>query len=316
MAPSAKQTVGAAIASVCAFSARSKAVLGGTALLGLVAAIPAYLAYRAYRVERAVYLPQPHPVEPNREEVGIEGLEAVSFLRADSATIAGWYAPSTNGAGVVLTHGSMSDRRSMVAEARALSAAGFGVLLFDWPGHGESEGIIQIGASEMGALESAIDFLTARADIDPGRIGGVGVSIGGYLLAAALAADARLRAAVLVGAPAGIRSQTLWEYRRWGALTQYPALFAQRRSGVPLDAPSAVELLSKSNCRILVIAGTEDPIIPPGAPHQLAAACGATGELWLIPGAGHGDFAEFVPTQYPGRIVEYFQRVLSVKGAK
>ena len=55
-------------------------------------------------------------------------------------TLAGWYAPSRNGAAVVLLHGAGSTRSNVLDEAVVLAEHGYGVLMLDARGHGESAG--------------------------------------------------------------------------------------------------------------------------------------------------------------------------------
>src|SRR4051812_6684327 len=64
----------------------------------------------------------------------------VAFRAADGLRIAGWYRPSRNGAAVLLVHGGGGDREGVVRHARMLARHGYGVLLYDARGRGESEG--------------------------------------------------------------------------------------------------------------------------------------------------------------------------------
>src|SRR5207249_567589 len=90
-------------------------------------------AWRAARVALETFSPpRGVPLPP----AGV-AVEHVTWSAA-GATIAGWYAPSQNRAAVILTHGSSADRSQLNTEFTALARAGFGVLAFDWPGHGES----------------------------------------------------------------------------------------------------------------------------------------------------------------------------------
>ena len=242
---------------------------------------------------------------------GIAGLSEVAFSTEKGDTLYGWYAPHRNTASIILLHGSSSDRRSVLVEARALARAGFGVLLFDWPGHGESQGSIQMGAAERLALRGALDWLARRPEVDPGRIGALGVSMGGYVLAQVAAGDPRVRAAILVSAPHDLRAQTLHEYRRWGPLSQQPALLAQKAHGVGIDDRNARDSVGEFAPRpLLVIAGAKDPVIPPESPSVLAKATGPSAEVWVVPGAGHVNFATVAPIAYPRRVVDFFRASL------
>src|SRR5947209_19579580 len=67
-------------------------------------------------------------------------LSEVAFESSDGSALRGWWLPSRNGAAVVFVHGSSADRRGLYPQALFLHQHGFGALLFDMPGHGESAG--------------------------------------------------------------------------------------------------------------------------------------------------------------------------------
>lgn len=105
---------------------------------------------------------------------------------------------------VVFAHGWASSKVSPrnVEIAEALVEAGMAVLLFDFTGHGESEG----DADKTGLLEqsedltAALDFVAARPELGP--IGVAGSSSGGAVALAVAAQDERVRALAL-RAPSG-----------------------------------------------------------------------------------------------------------------
>src|SRR5207249_4938858 len=101
--------------------------------------------------------------------VGV-AVERVMWTAA-GARIAGWYTSSKNGAAVVLTHGSSANRSQINFEFTALARAGFGVLAFDWPGHGESGGAVRYGSPERAAFAGAVDWLTRRPDVNAKHVG-------------------------------------------------------------------------------------------------------------------------------------------------
>ena len=47
---------------------------------------------------------------------------------------------------------------AMLPHARALARSGLGVLMSDWPGQGESDGLMRMGEPERQAFDAAIDF--------------------------------------------------------------------------------------------------------------------------------------------------------------
>src|SRR4051794_15993395 len=100
----------------------------------------AWQAYRSARSELAAFNPPRGPVARPDSLDGLDDMHDVRVVvpAADGAfAVCGWWVPSRNGAAVLLAHGSWGTRADMLGEARALGRAGFGVMLFDWPGHGE-----------------------------------------------------------------------------------------------------------------------------------------------------------------------------------
>jgi dipeptidyl aminopeptidase/acylaminoacyl peptidase len=102
-------------------------------------------------------------------------LQEVVFRSPDGLTLRGWYQPSRNRAAVLLVHGAGENRLWWLDEAEALARRGFGVLLYDSRAHGESEGGLQSwGEHEQLDVIGALDFLSARPDVDPARLGAEG----------------------------------------------------------------------------------------------------------------------------------------------
>ena len=127
--------------------------------------------------------------------------EDVSFRTSDGLRLTGWYVPSQNGAAVMVFPGRTGPQR----HARMLIEHGYGVLLFDRRGTGDSDGEPNgWGWGSEHDVHAAVEFLQNRPDVEPGRIGGIGLSVGGELLLQAAAENESLDAVVSEGA--GIRS--------------------------------------------------------------------------------------------------------------
>jgi alpha-beta hydrolase superfamily lysophospholipase len=296
--------------------ARRKSRLLKVAKLGLVAGgvlalVPAtYLAFRSYTQQVNVFFPKRKPLRTLAEASGIPHLETVSF-RANERALRGFYARSENRGAIILLHGSGGDRTSLFFEARALSKAGFGVLSFDLPGHGESEGEIHWSELERAALRAAVDWLSRRDDVDARRIGAFGFSLGGYVLAQVAPSEPRLRAVVLAGTPSDPTAQARFQHGHFGPLTLLPALFALRRGGMDLEV-RARDFVGRIAPRpLLVVTGTDDGTVPRSMADELYAAAGEPKELLVIKGAGHGDYGAIGLGRYEAALVAFFERALS-----
>ena len=132
-------------------------------------------------------------------ELGV-AYENVTFTTSDGLELEGWYVPSRNGAAVMAIPGRGSSQK----QARMLARHGYGVLLFDRRGEGKSEGDPNSwGWGGAKDIKAAIDFLQRRPDVDPGRIGGIGLSVGGEILLEAASETDELAAVVAEGAGRG-----------------------------------------------------------------------------------------------------------------
>jgi pimeloyl-ACP methyl ester carboxylesterase len=282
--------------------------------LAAVAAVPAFVVLvgvRSYVWEAREFFPHRRALSVSASSTGLPGLETVAFSDREGVVLRGWYVPSRNRAGIILLHGAGGDRTELLPEARHLASAGFGVLVFDWPGHGESDGEIHWNDGEAHALTAAVDFLSRRADLDAERLGALGFSMGGAVLALVAPTEPRLRAVVLTGTPSDQVQQVKWARRRWGPLSQIPALWAVRRGGLRLYGDQPRDRVWAIAPRpLLVVGGTDDQGVPAFLARDLFAAARDPKELLLVDGAGHGGYERPPGSPYLDRVTGLFNRTL------
>ena len=284
---------------------RAAALASGFAALGLVA-----IAIRSARAELSTFRAQRWLVRRPATEAWLVTARDVELPLSASASARGWLVPTRNGAAVLLVSGSEADRTQLLPEARLLFEAGYGVLLFDLPGTGESDGERWQG-QEQQAVAAAIDLLALQSGAEPARMGAFGFSMGAALVVDAAARDPRLRALVLGGCFSTWQELTRHEYRRYGVVSQLPALWVEYRHGIGLTSlnPEA-QIRAIAPRPVLLIAGEADDVVPPAEGRRVYAAASDPKELWIVPGAGHGGFAAAAPEEYGRRLVEFFGRAL------
>ena len=159
----------------------------GAVLVGFFVAFPTLLAVDFLAKPRASI---------NQSALGLPH-ERVAFPASDGVHLVGWYVPSRNGAATVLVHVGGGDREGTVLHARMLAKAGYGVLLYDARGRGESAGQENAAGWQWDRdVRGAVSFLKRRG-ID--HIGLLGLSTGAEAVVTEAAADPRVGAVVADG---------------------------------------------------------------------------------------------------------------------
>jgi dipeptidyl aminopeptidase/acylaminoacyl peptidase len=271
------------------------------------------VAARSYWGERQDFDRTPSTeISRHPESAGIPSLQEIEFPGPAGLRLAGWYVPSQNHAAVVLAHGASADRSSLLPETKILAAAGFGVLALDFPGQGASQGKTLWGVQERQSISAALDWLGMRPEVDAHRIGGFGLSLGGYILTQAAVLDVRLRAVALAAAPSDIVEQTRIASNHWGPLSEVPAIWALRASGMPYADMRPKDVISRISPRaVFILGGDLDEIVPESMTRTLYRSAQEPKELWIVHGARHGDYAKVASQEYAQRLVEFFLRTLA-----
>jgi uncharacterized protein len=104
-------------------------------------------------------------------------------------------------AGIVLCHGYTGVRNIYLPDnARALTEAGYVVLIFDYKGWGDSEGPKTRLApySRVADVQAALTFLAAQPEVAADRLGIYGTSYGGATVVWVAAVDPRVKCTVSV----------------------------------------------------------------------------------------------------------------------
>jgi fermentation-respiration switch protein FrsA (DUF1100 family) len=245
-------------------------------------------------------------------DLGSAAVEDVELHTSDGLTLEGSYVPSRNGAAVIVAFG----RKGTQPHARYLARHGYGVLIFDRRGEGESDGDPNPYAWNEGErdLDAAIEFLRDRPDVEPGRIGGLGLSVGGETFLQTAAHNGDLDAVASEGASS----------RSVGELLS-----------VPGGSPAAVAINSVITPATAVFSDAEPPPhlvdlvdeIAPRPMFLIYASKGTGGEekranrafyraaggpkaIWEIPEAGHVGGLEARPGEYEQRVTGFFDRSL------
>jgi hypothetical protein len=235
----------------------------------------------------------------------------VGLATSDGLRLHAWYVRSRNGAAVIAFPG----RTQPVPHARMLIQRGFGVLLLDRRGEGASEGDYNaFGWAGERDLRAALGFLRRQPDVDPARIGGLGLSVGGELLLQTAAHTRALRAVVSEGA--GQRSfaehldnPELGSVQHWfsGMLAQTGAVAVLSNTAPPPDLADLMpQIAPRPVLLIEALNGNPDE----GLNEVYAARGGRTTELWKVARGGHTGALAAAPAEYEARVAAFFDRTL------
>lgn len=174
---------------------------------------------------------------------------------------------------VVMCMGLDSTKEEMDSNESVFLARGMATLAFDGPGQGEGEYDFAIRGDYEAAVGAVIDFLETRNELDSGRVGVWGVSLGGYYAPRAAAFDRRIKACIALSGPFD------WAefFDRLPALTR-DTFRVRAKCGTEAQARRHAATLTLKGvaqnitCPLFIVAGKQDRIVPWEEGEKLAAA--------------------------------------------
>jgi pimeloyl-ACP methyl ester carboxylesterase len=244
------------------------------------------------------------------------GYSDVSFGTSDGVRLAAWYLPSRNGAAIVTLPGSGSNRTATLGQATVLARHGYGVLMVDPRGQGRSGGrAMDAGWYGDRDVTAAVTFLQHRPDVDPNRIGVLGLSMGGEEAIGAAAADPAIRAVVAEGAthrtaadkagylPGGIT----------GAIQRGMDRITYGVAGLFTSAPEPITLhaaIARATSTPFLIIAAQNGVDETEAAAYLRTAAPDRVETWTVPGASHTHGLTTTPAEWRARVTTFFDAAL------
>jgi hypothetical protein len=224
-----------------------------------------------------------------------------------------FFIPGTNSAAVIIPPPHRGGRNARLSEADVLARNGYAVLTFE-SRRCANMGPLTLGYKEVDEVGDALDYLLARTDVDPDRIGILGFSSAGATAVMATARYPQIHAliaeggygdfaegAVGIGAGDGTFLETIY---KWSLGASYRLI-----TGVHIDQLSPLDVIGQIAPRpILLIYGSRERSLD-GARDQLAAA-GDNATLWVVEGAVHGNYLDVAPADYETRVIAFLDAAL------
>jgi uncharacterized protein len=288
-----------------------------TAAIGAIVAL-LLLTWSLGQAVAATNIPRPHLGSATPADAGL-AFRDITFPATDAVILSGWYIPSHNGAAVVLLHGAGSTRSNVLDHAVVLARHGYGVLLYDARGHGRSAGrAMDFGWFGDRDIGGAVHFLEQQPDVRAGRIGAVGMSMGGEQAIGAAAGIGTIRAVVAEGATNRVADDKDWlsnEFGFRGALTEavdrltYAFADLLTSAGPPIALHDAVRAAAPRP--VLLIAAADEPD-EPRAGRYIQSSSPQSVELWVVPNTSHTDGLSTHPQEWEARVIGFLDHALEV----
>lgn len=210
---------------------------------------------------------------------------------------------------VVMVSGLDSTKEEQGASEETFLDRGLATLAFDGPGQGEAEFDLPMRHDFEVPVAAVVDYVESRPELDAGRIGLWGVSLGGHYVVRAAAFEPRIRACVSLSG--SYRVAETWPHR---------PLLNRRAYQVRahLDSDEAAEefvrsfdltgVAEKVTCPTYVLGGTADRLTPPSAAERIAAEVSGPVVLNLVQGGNH--VASNKPYAYRPQSADWLNNVL------
>jgi len=233
--------------------------------------------------------------------------QEIELLTSDGVRLGAWYTSPQNNALILVAHG-YGDRRS--EDFYALFAErGYGVLAWDFRGHGASGGdIVTLGYNEVLDVEAALAYALAQPDVE--HIGGWGGSMGAVTMIRATAKLPEIEALV-VDSPFATLEDELDLRVPYPLLNPLIHYFAERETGLRLDLVRPVDEIGLISPRpVFIIQGMGDTMVPLDSAQRLYDAAGEPRQLWTEPDAPHLNMYAYYRTRYTRQVIKFFDMYL------
>lgn len=289
--------------------------------LGAVAALLALgvLALGAVGWEGSQRALHPAPSQPEHSLAEYAfSVEEVRFPSRDGTPLNGWLVKGARPETIIVVHGFRDSKQSMLEYVDLLYRAGFSVLALDLrssPTGGAAA--TTFGYFERRDVAAAADYLLSRADVDGQRIGALGVSMGAASALMGAADSEAIRAVVAEGSYKSLDSVVAVGFEHFLGLPAFPfapvtVRVAEWRAGIAAAEIRPIDAVPRLAPRpLLFIVGLESTEVPVQDSIDLFRAARGPRQLWLIPGAGHGDGLKKAPREYAARVSAFFDAALN-----
>lgn len=258
--------------------------------------------------------------------------EALDVTTRDGASIRAYLTAPPGGAPgplIVLPHGGpeLRDVMNWDRTVQALVTEGWWVLQPNFRGSGgyglafASEGWGRWGDRMQEDVEDAVDHAIKTRGLDPGKVGIMGTSYGGYAaLMGAVRRPDLYKAAISICGDSDLPELLANEKRDDNSPENVAYQFWSTRIGDPEEDAAALALASPRRraseiaCPVMLVHGVDDPIVPVFQSRRMKEAlerAGKSVDYIEIRDAGHADWEDGVELDLMTQYIELFRRVFA-----
>lgn len=217
--------------------------------------------------------------------------ERVRLQTFDGLVIKGVFFPVPRAKGtLILLHGHSNTYFETLPLAQLLAERGYQVFAYnsrEWNFYREPETFFNDLRKDGSDLAAAMRYLHGRRDVDPQRIGVMGLSYGAAKALVAAPRIPELKVVILEGANSVI--PTFNPAIPWESVKEdFIARFAARLGATPDEITTNLDLIPLVSPRpVLIIHGQNDPAVPIAEAWELFAGAGEPKSLLVLPNSGH-----------------------------
>jgi fermentation-respiration switch protein FrsA (DUF1100 family) len=238
-------------------------------------------------------------------------IETVTFETADGLGLEGWFLPDGDSdATVIICHGAGANRGNFIEYLLVFHTRGYNALIFDFRGHGGSEGHTStFGLFETADVRAAVDWLETERPARARHVYGLGSSMGAMALVRAAGDDGRIEAVILdsvfISAPALAHQHAARVPIVGPAMTDLVLAAMSLHAGRSMWSLDASEAIGRLSPRpVFLIHGDADVAIPRVNMERLYALAGEPKRRWLGPGP-HSNIMTTAFDEYQRRVIEF-----------
>jgi pimeloyl-ACP methyl ester carboxylesterase len=246
-----------------------------------------------------------NPTCPISVDAAPPEFQAVLLSLNDDIPLHGWWHPPENGTVVIFMGGHGANRDTFLPEAMMLAEHGYGALTLNYR-HCEGKPV-SLGIHEGEELRAGLAFTLMQPGVV--RTAVWGFSAGGVAAIRTAADDIEIDAVISMGNYANLYDEIqqatsskppsmAWQIQEMVAVVLWI------RTGVwPGRVDPLGDVARISPRPVFLIFGSEE--VDRARGREQFASAGKPKELWVVPGAGHGEYSQAAPQEYQQRVLDF-----------